>query len=140
MDRYQLVEHTADMGLEAQATTLAALFVQAALALRQIVFGNHRPPISQHKSVSVTGVDREELLVNWLNEILYQIEVHHFCPVSFQIDRQSNGQLQATIGGSDLLLNGGIVQREVKAATYHQLELRHYPARNCWFARIYVDL
>ncbi|MCD6527479.1 MAG: archease [Desulfuromonas sp.] len=140
MDRYQLIEHTADMGIEAEASTLTALFVQAALALRQIVFAQTRSAVLQYKSISVSGEDREELLVNWLNEILYQVEVHHFYPESFRIDQQTDRQLQATLSGSGFLLNGNMLQHEVKSVTYHQLELKHDRARNCWFARIYVDL
>lgn len=140
MDRYRLIEHTADMGIEVEAETLSALFIQAALALRKLVFDQTRSAVVQHKTISIRGEDREELLVNWLNEILYQVEVHRFYPECFRIDLQNDRQLKATLGGSDFLINGDIVQREVKSVTYHQLELNFYEAKNCWFARFYVDL
>lgn len=140
MDHYQLIEHAADVGIEVHATTLKGLYIQAALAIRKVVFDQTRSAVVEYKSIHVHGEGREELFINWLNEILYQVHVHHFYPECFRIDQHDESQLQATLGGSDFLINGEIVQRQVKEITYQQFELNFFEARNCWFARFCIDL
>lgn len=71
------VDHTADLALRVKARTLPALFEQAALGMGRLARGEDPPddPGSGHPSevreVAVEGLDCEELLVCWLNELLY---------------------------------------------------------------------
>lgn len=135
---FRLLEHTADMGIEAWADRLEELFAVAAAGLRFLMFGDCRAAAELTVNVSLRAADELELLVAWLNEIIYQVEVKHLVPADFQIVRVANGRLQARISGARFDPRRHMVERQAKAATYHQLLLEQRPAG--WHARVYVDL
>lgn len=135
---HRLIPHTADMGIEAWAGGLEELFVEAAHGLREMVFGTPRLVAQRTLTVSLTAGDRAELLVAWLNELLFRIEVDSLVPAAFRIVHLDDTSLQAEICGETYLPERHPLHHQVKAVTYHQLtlELR----RQGWFARVYVDL
>jgi len=135
---YRLLEHTADMGLEAQGSSLEELFSQAAQALREVLFGDVSGQKDQAIHLRVTGQDPGELLVNWLNEILYLFEVRGIYPVSFSIDAIDANSVCGLIHGELFHPERHPVERVVKAATYHQLLVEK--RQGVWRARVYLDL
>lgn len=135
---YRLLEHTADMGIEASAGTLSDLFLAAAHGLLAIVFGNSRSTVAREKvAVALEAGDVEELLVSWLNEILYLVVQRSFCPVEFSIETIDDRHLRGRVVGGACDEERQPV-REVKAATYHRICVRREKDR--WQARVYVDL
>ena len=138
MGDFQLLEHTADMGIAASGEDPAALFCAVARGLRAVLSNLPPRPCSHWRDVAVEGGNLEELLVNWLNTILYHLEVDGLFPEDFRIEDIAANRLTARIGG--VLLDGSIPppDREVKAATWHQLRITRTKGR--WQARLYLDL
>lgn len=135
---YRLIEHTADMGLEARGGSLEELFAEAARGLRELMFGRAASGQGQSIHLRVSGQDQGELLVNWLNEILYIFEVRGFYPVSFLVETITDHSVCGLARGEAFDLDRHPVQRVVKAVTYHQLQLEQIQGE--WRARVYVDL
>lgn len=138
MGSYQLLEHTADMGIEASGETPEELFAQSAYALLEILAGTPQAAAREERSVTLMAADTEELLVSWLNEILYLFEIQRFFPVDFEIEEVRGNRLLARVRGEPFDPQRHPVEREVKAVTYHQLRLEK--SDGFWHARIYVDL
>jgi SHS2 domain-containing protein len=138
MGTHRLLEHTADMGIEASGETLEELFAEAAYGLLEIISGNPETRCREEKIVAVEGGDAEELLVNWLNEILYLFEIKRFFPQDFEIEEVRGNRLLARVRGEPFDPQRHPVEREVKAVTYHQLRVEK--TNGLWHARIYVDL
>jgi SHS2 domain-containing protein len=134
---HRLLEHTADMGIEAQGESLADLFEQAALGLLEIL-GAEQVTSREERLVEVTGFDLEEVLVSWLSEILYLLEVHDFLAAALVIDSAGRQGLTARVRGETYDRARHQLQREVKAVTYHQLLVEEEDGR--WRVRIFVDL
>ena len=72
MEDFEEVEHTADWAFRARGSDLKQLFASAASAMFEL---QARPPLppaeTVEREVAVRGFDRETLLVNWMNELLY---------------------------------------------------------------------
>lgn len=135
---YQLLEHTADMGIEARAATLDALFVGAARGLQEVLFDQACPTDGDHRlQVELQAEDAEELLVAWLGEILFMVEQRGFCPAFFLIEEIDRQRLKGSVVGR-YQQEGCRPQREVKAVTYHLLRVLHRDNR--WQAQVYLDL
>lgn len=127
------------MGIEATGVTLEELFANAAHGLREMIFGVLPPePEQTNLRISLEGIDVEELLVSWLNEILYIFEIQHFVPAHFQVIKVESTRMSAIVSGRILEKNQLSVQREVKAVTYHQLILKK--TGGGWLTRLFVDL
>ncbi len=138
MGRFRLLEHTADMGLEATGTDPADLFLTAARGLRAILLGRRIPPLERWETVEVRGADREELLVGWLGEILFRLGAKGFLATEFAIEELSETILRGRFGGCDFDPDHHSLEREVKAITWHRLAVTDSGGR--WRARLYVDL
>lgn len=138
MGQYRLLEHTADMGIEAVAETREELFAQAAYGLLEVIFGTPTGVARQEKALAVEGGDPEELLVNWLNEVLYLFEGKGFVPVDIEVEEVGWGRARARVSGEPFDPLRHPVEREVKAVTYHQLRVEKVDG--AWQARVYVDL
>lgn len=138
MDRFELLEHTADIGIAASAGSWPALLEQLALGWRQIVCGDS--PIARTITLerSISGEDREELLVNLLNELSYLLETRNFIPADLQIDEMPDGELTLYLQGENCDPVRHQLQQEVKAATYHQLQILY--DFSGWRAQVYLDI
>lgn len=135
---YRLLEHTADMGIEAQGATLDALFIGAACGLREVLFGQSCPVEERQRlKVALDADDTEELLVAWLGEILYLVGQRGFCPAVFKIEKIGSRSLRGAIIG-EFQREGLAPLREVKAVTYHRLCVERH--KGGWRARVYLDL
>ena len=135
---FRLLEHTADIGIEAWGVSREQVFIQAAKGLKQLLLGNSPVNHSQRYVVALDAEDSAELLVSWLNEIIYALEIRDLAPAAFRITALDQERLQAEIYGEQLDITRHEIERQVKAATYHQLLMEE--AATGWHARIYLDL
>lgn len=133
---FRFLEHTADMGIEAQAQSREELFVQAAKGLLLVLAGSaeNTKPVCV-KALAVTACDVEELLVVWLNELLYFVQTKNLWPVEIEIVAMRSDRLEVKLSLAQLSTP---VQREVKAVTYHHLMV--HCRQGVWRARVYLDI
>jgi SHS2 domain-containing protein len=117
---YQFIEHTADLGIRVRAQDLSSLFREAGLALVEIVGAKSRKR-PESLDASIGGLDQVDLLVRWLQELLYLIEVKHLRIGLIEIRELSETRLKALISGR---FEDTPLDREIKAVTYHNLDIR----------------
>jgi SHS2 domain-containing protein len=114
------VEHTADRAFRVRGRDLATLLENAAHAMVAL---DGEPPDSERfirRVVEVEGSDRETLLVNWLNEILYLEQTHHEFYDHFLLSNVTDNHLCAQLYGRQLSRS----VTSVKAVTFHNLQVR----------------
>jgi len=133
---YRLLEHTADVLAECEGQTLEALFESAAQALYTVALEETSQQTSIERQVSLHAPDRETLLVRWLQELIYLIDVEHFVGSVFSFESLTSSELHARIKG--YACNPANRAAEVKAATYHQAAIHR--TKEGWTARVLFDL
>ena len=79
-----------------------------------------------------------ELLVAWLNEIVYRIEMDDLVVKDAVINTIDDNELHATLTGERFDADRHCIERQVKSVTYHQACLEERPGG--WYARVFVDL
>ncbi len=124
MKTFEQFPHTADVGIKVWGDTLPLFFEHAAEGMFSFLQLSGEGEKSLSQTVQVTGIDAESLLVNWLNELLYISGERRIAPVRFTVERISSRELCATVQGS-VLKAGTHALREIKAATYSSLAIRH---------------
>lgn len=135
---YRLIEHTADMGIEARANSPEAVLVTMACGLKELMFGDSPVRERLQTQVSCSGEDAVEQLVAWLNEVVYWCDQDNRVPARFAVTLHEDQSLQGTIWGELFDPRRHAMERQVKSVTYHQACLT-CGADGC-FARVYVDL
>jgi len=125
--KFHEIEHTADIGIMASGSSLEELFANAAFGMLSIIYHEFPRQVHGSKIVELQVSNLVELLVRWLSEINFMLLVHHFLPVhilQLQLkETNQNYNLQAVIAGCDSTQQQEAIRTEIKAVTYHQLEL-----------------
>lgn len=135
---FRVFDHTADIGLEVEAATQEALFETAARGLFHLLCRIEGvKPRTEHR-FSVTGGDREELLIGWLSELLSHHDAEGMLFSRFAVRFEGPRHLTGTAAGEPYDPARHEIKTELKAVTYHQVELCHDGDR--WRARIVVDV
>ena len=135
---YEHFEHTADLGLRVRATDLPALFADAGRGLFAMFVDNpNEIRTVEAVQFDISGTDRDYLLFDWLNELLYTFESRHLLLGDFDVRFTDQG-LSATARGELLDPDRHQLGHEVKAITYHQLHISQTP--DGWEAEVIVDI
>ncbi len=133
-------EHTADIGIEARAKDWPGLLEQCARGLLSCI--GYLVPDSADRGVSerirLSADSREDLLHDWLSELLYRFEIEPRAIGRMTLHRADDHAIDAEIVFRRLDTKKTRFHREVKAVTYHGLEIKH--ERKSWTARVIVDI
>ena len=121
---YSILDHPADIGIEATGATDAEAFGNAATALMSIILDPAAIACRETREIEITASDREQLLVNWLTEVLYLYDGQRFVGNEFVIRELTGVHLKAAIGGESFSRERHHTKLDVKAVTYHQLLIR----------------
>jgi SHS2 domain-containing protein len=140
---YSFVDHTADVAADLTGRTLGELFQSAAQAFTDTVteISRVRPLVTQ--SVTLEAGTLEDLLVDWLNELLYRFEVQDmlFSVATVRVEdekRDGCSRLTGTVVGELFDPSRHPIRVLVKSATYHALAITR--DAETWRARIVFDI
>jgi SHS2 domain-containing protein len=120
---FEIIEHTADIGIVAYGADIKQVFANAALGLFNLMADLDNLKEGVKREIELSAEDVEVLLVEWLNELIYISEVEHVIFKRFEIVELSNTRLKATCFGEKIKAGQHRLKREIKAATYHMLKL-----------------
>ena len=131
------LDHTADVGIAVEADSPAELFQRAAAGTIALMWSG-RPAISgalELRQVKARADGTDVLLVRWLAELLYLLEVDGFVYQSAAIESLNRRSLTATVTGGQA---AEPPQMEIKGVTYHGLEAGRRDER--WYAQLIFDV
>jgi len=135
---YELFEHTADVGLRVRARDLNGLFEEAARALLSVIVANPESvrPV-QEVSFRLSAGRRDDLLFDWLAEVLYTFAARHLLLAESAVSIVED-TLTATARGERVDRRRHQLEMEVKAITYHGLKVER--DGDGWLAEVIVDI
>jgi SHS2 domain-containing protein len=121
---WETFEHTADVGLRVRADSLENLFLNAARGFVEMLFGNANVRAERTVRVRAEGGEPEDLLVAWLEEVLFACEVDGLVPARIEMVQFGGGRLDAALYGEDFDPGRHEWLTRVKAVTYHDLSIQ----------------
>ena len=135
---YCILDHTADVGLEAEGATLAEAFANAATGMYSIMVHLDRVSEKVQRPVEVQAEDVEGLLTAWLLELLFITEVEGLVFRRFDVREASPARLVAIAHGEPLDRKRHPKGAVVKAVTRHHLEVK--PFEGGYRVRVILDI
>ena len=123
MKKYELIEHTSDIGIEAYGSTLAEAFTNAARGMFSIIVEIENVRETKFRRVEVNADDIEGLLFEWLNSLLYLFDVDNILLSGFDMLEFGDSRLTAECRGEKYDSSRHKLKSGVKSATYHMLEV-----------------
>ena len=123
MKKFQLIEHTADVGLTAYGGNLAEAYANAAYGLFSIITELKTIREVEFRRLEISEGDMEALLFEWLNSLLYFFDVEMLLFKRFDIIELDGRHLKAICHGEKYDPSRHRLKTGVKSATYHMLKV-----------------
>jgi SHS2 domain-containing protein len=121
---YSLIEHTADIGIRVKGRDIREIFRKTAQAAFSIIAHQEKSkqPGKMSFNIELKAGNLEELLVDWLNELISLSSAKEIIFSDFKLVKITERNLQAVVCGSSTA--NYRIKTEIKAATYHALKLK----------------
>ncbi len=137
MKTYELIDHTADVGIKAYGKTLDEAFEHAAKGLFDIITDSSViAPVQEVKVSLPAAPSLEQLLVDWLSELVFLNGAKDLVFGTFKV-KITGTSLAAVVSGEEFDLKKHRMGTEVKAVTYHMLEVHSQPP---YWVQVLLDI
>ena len=124
--QYEILEHTADVGIIVRGTRVEELFEKAAYGMFDLMVSLSTVyPVGKYK-VHIESPTLEDLLVDYLSELLYVYCVEYVVMSDFNViikETNEGYKLTGIALGEPLDKTKHAIKMEIKAVTYHELEI-----------------
>ena len=121
---YESLDHTADLALRVWAPDTRELLEQAATGFIGLMVDPDTVKPDREVEICATGAGPEELLVGWLNEILFAFDAQGLAPARAVVDSVTDEEVRGRIFGKDFDPLHHDVRNVVKAVTFHNLSVK----------------
>jgi len=135
---YQIIDHTADLGIIVKGPDVRHLFINAARAMIDLMVKGDISDKTAIRDVLVKGEDFPDLMVRWLGEILYLFEGENLIVDLIEVKSISPTQLESTLTLTSFKPGRHQILREIKAVTYHQIAVNK--CNDGWETRVIFDI
>ncbi len=120
---FETLDHTADVGIIAYGADLKQAFANAAKGLFSLITNLDDVEEALHRDIELSADDRESLLVNWLNELVYYFDAEGILFRRFNIIELNDRHLRARGYGEKADRARHELKTGVKGTTYHMLKI-----------------
>lgn len=120
--RYENLEHTADVMIRAYGSTMEECFQNAAYGMMDQILDASRVEAKVEETFAVEGGSREDLLYNFLSEVLFIFDAKQLALGTFRIAFKTGG-LECRASGERFDPEKHAPKQEIKAVTYHMLQV-----------------
>lgn len=135
---FEIIEHTADVGVRAHGRSREEVFEQCALGMVSLMYDPETVRRLERVRIEARAHDEKSLLIAWLSEIIYLVEVEGWAFGDFAVEGVSGREAKGWGLGEPLDASRHKVSGEVKAPTYHMLELAE--RGGSWEAQVIFDV
>lgn len=136
--RYRLFDHTSDLGVEIFGRDLPELFANAAYAVFDNITDMRKVAGSEKRVAKVEGENVDELLLNWLRELLFLFATEFYLTREVAVITMDEKRIEAVLRGERFDSARHRIKIEIKTPTYHQFSLKK--TGEGWTARIIFDV
>ncbi len=124
---FEVIDHTADMGIRVWGPDLPSLFTEAARGMFEQITDVKRITASRTRTLVIEGTDETDLLINMLRELLYLFTGKGLLVKSAAIQSISGAALTLRIAGEKYDPERHAIRNEIKAVTYAGGDIRKTP-------------
>lgn len=138
---YEVIDHTADIGIRVWGDSHKALFVHASQGMFDLIVhpqGDDTGTGEQKEVLRVTGNDGVDLFINWLRELLYIWTGRERLVRTVDIASLTATKISAAVTTYPFNPSQHTIRHELKAVTYHQARVDR--CQDGWMAEVIFDV
>jgi len=138
MKRFDIIDHTADIGIVAYGDDMKEAFANADYGMFSLMADLRQVKEETSRYIEAEAGDRDSLVVSWLNELLYLFDTERIVFKRFDILELRNTRLRSDAYGEKVDASRHRLRSGVKAATFHMLKVSEDRGR--WRVRVIFDV
>src|ERR687892_2809331 len=132
--KYRLTTRQSELAVKVVGSSQADLFANSAYALFDVMTDVEKIEIKDRLPLEVEGIDRDDLMVNWMRELLYLYQGSGYLLKEFQISEFKDTVVKAEVCGEKIDPDRHEIKQEVAAVAYHQSRMAK--TGNQWTAQL----
>jgi SHS2 domain-containing protein len=123
LNKYEIIDTTADIGIRAFGADWPDVYANAAVGMFSLITDLETVKEKLERDISVTAPDRETLLAEWLNELIFLFDTEMLLFRRFEITKLSPSLIEARCFGEKVDRSRHELKRGIKSATYHRIKV-----------------
>ena len=136
--KYRLMTRQSELAVRVVGISQADLFANSAFALFDVMTDLEKIEVKERLPLEVEGVDRDDLMVNWMRELLYLYQGSGYLLKEFQIREVKDTLVKADVCGEKIDPDRHDMKKEITAVAYHQSRMEK--TGNQWTAQLIFEV
>jgi SHS2 domain-containing protein len=136
--KYRTISRSSDLAVKVFGASQADLFANSGFALFDLLTQIDKVGVSEHLTLEVEGVDRDDLMVNWVRELLYLYQGSGYLLKEFAVKEVKDNYIRGEVSGEKFDPDRHEIQREIRAVSAHQSRMEK--TGNQWTAQVVLEL
>jgi SHS2 domain-containing protein len=136
--KYRILNRSSDLAAKIYGGSQTDLFANAGHALFELITDMEKVQVTESLPLEVDGVDRDDLMVNWVRELLYLYQGSGYLLKEFKIVEVKDDHVRAEVRGEKFDPDRHEIKQEIKAVAYHQSRMDK--TGNEWTAQVLFQL
>lgn len=136
--RYRILRRQSDLAIKVFGKSQQELFANSAFALFDLMTDVEKIHIEEHLSLEAEGVDRDDLMVNWMRELLYLFQRSGYLLKEFHVREAKDDFVRAEVRGEKFDPDRHEIQREIRSVVYHQSRIEKTGEQ--WTAQVIFEI
>ena len=135
---YRITSRQSELAVKVVGNSQPELFTNSAYALFDIMTDVEKVEIKDRLPLEVEGADRDDLLVNWMRELLYLFQGSGYMLKEFNIREAKDTVLKAEVCGEKIDPDRHEIKQEISGVAYHQSRMQK--TGNQWTAQLILEI
>ena len=135
---YRIIARQSELAVRVVGTSQTNLFVNAAFALFDVITDTGSIEAKERMQLEVEGSDRDDLLVNWLRELLYLYQGSAYLLKEFTVQEITDTLVKAEVSGEKLDPDRHEIKQEIAAVAYDQSHMQK--TGDQWIAQVILEV
>lgn len=137
-NRYRILNRSSDLVIKVFGKTQDELFANSGFALFDIMTDVEKIQATDQLPLEVEGVDRDDLMVNWMRELLYLYQGSGYLLREFKVREAKDNYVRGEVSGEKFDPDRHEIRREIKSIAYHQSRMEK--TGDQWTAQVMFEL
>jgi SHS2 domain-containing protein len=136
--KYRLMTRQSELAVKVVGNSQADLFANSAFALFDVMTDVEKIEIKERLPLEVEGANRDDLMVNWMRELLYLYQGSGYLLREFLVREVKDTLVKADVCGEKIDPDRHEIKKEVAAVAYHQSRMEK--TGNQWTAQLIFEV
>ena len=138
LKKYRILSRSSDLLIKVFGGTQAELFANAAFALFDLITDIETIEVRERLPLEVEGVNRDDLMVNWMRELLYLYQGSGYLLKEVRVHEAREDYVRGEVCGEKFDPDRHEIQRDIRAVAYHQSRMDK--TGDQWTAQVNFEL